>query len=149
MVAQEEWILEPIYIKNHDIYKMICQYFPSTGKVKELLRDDIPNIKLSRGYYININDVLIGIFATKYGPVLFRNNKQFLLKQYNYKMELESSFNSKIFKLIINDEKKFVVKYPKQKYVNFDVWTDEESVDLFLWLYKNQNKDDFHNFYIV
>ena len=149
MVTQKEWILEPIYIKNHDIYNMICEYLPSTGKGRELLRDDITNIKLSRGYYVNINDVLIGIFATKNGPVLFRNNEQFLLKQYNYKMELERNLNLRTFKLISNDKEKIVVKYSKQKYVNFDVWSDEESVDLFLWLYKNQNNDDFHNFYIV
>lgn len=148
MAIKEKRTVIPIYIENFDKHEFICEYHPSTGKYKERLRDEIGNNKLTIGYYVEVNDSVFGVYATTKGPVLFRNDNQVLLEQGKYHMNVFEKVNKRIFHLIIDGKENFEVEYEKPKYVNYDVWSDENMVDFFFWLsQKNQNK--FHEYYTV
>ncbi|MEL7636061.1 MULTISPECIES: hypothetical protein [Sporomusa] len=148
MVIKEKRTVSPIYIENFDKHEFICEYHPITGRYTERLRDEFSNNELATGYYVKVNDSVFGVFATSKGPVLFRNDSQFLLEQGKYHVNVIERLGKRIFCLAIDGKGIFETEYEKPKYVNYDAWSDEKVVDFFLWLsQKDQNK--FHDYYTI
>lgn len=148
MDTKEKWTVSPIYVENFDKHDFVCEYNPTTGRYNERLRDEISNKELTTGYYVKVNDLMFGVFATTKGPVLFKNDSQFLLEQGKYRMQVDKKLDKNIFCLTINEKQEFQVEYEKPKHINYDAWSDEEMVDFFLWLsQKNQKK--FHEYYTI
>jgi len=147
-IEEKRSIEEPIYIRNHDEYKFVCRYFINSGKTEEKLREEIGTVTFNKGYYVKNKGDIIGIFSSKNGPVIFKNNEQYLIEPGKTKMELSESMNgTSVFRLIINGLEVLTVTYEKSKFVNFDVWSDDEMVDFYLWLTNQQNEQKFYNFY--
>lgn len=149
MVSKEKRILEAVYIENFNVAGLVCEYQPSTGKYNEMSRNEHIDKQMNRGFYVNIDGTLIGVFESKCGPIFFRNNEQFSLKQGHYKMTwIEKTKERNHFSLEINGVQTFLIEYPKSKYIDFDCWSDEERVDFFLWLSKWQDEPKrFHEIF--
>lgn len=148
MAIEEKRTVEPIYIKNHDEYNFVCEYFPYLGKFEEKSRNEIGNVEFIKGYYVKNKNDIIGLFSSKTGPIIFRNSKQYLLKPGKCKMEISEQIDDiMIFRLVINGVEAFSVEYEKPKFVNFDPWSDEEMVDFYLWLTNGQSEENFYNFF--
>jgi hypothetical protein len=148
MVNKEERTISPIYIENFDKHEFVCEYDPDTGMHKERLRDEINDNELTTGYYVNINNSVFGVFATSKGPVVFRDDSQFLLEQGKYHMDVVDKMSKRIFQLTIDGTEEVEVEYEKPKYVNYDAWSDEELVDFFVWL-SQKNPKNFHEYYTI
>ncbi len=74
-----------IFIVHHDVYKFILEYQPGIGPTKQIKRIDLPReAKTDKGFYVEVNNVFIGIFASKEGPVFFYDKKDFFLSDRLY-----------------------------------------------------------------
>lgn len=146
MATSEKRSVEPLYIQMYPAKEWVCEYLPSKGSFNELKLSDTKVIT-SKGFYVKNEGTIIGLFASTEGPVIFKDDTQIPLELGKYNMELEEQGANRIFKLIVNGEEVFVIKYEKPRFANWDVWSDEETLDFFSWLYKNQNDDQFHRFY--
>lgn len=147
MVTQEKWFLRVIYLQNFESYKIICKYYEKTGKYKEIFKKNTYRDKIS-GVYVNVGEEIVGLYSSYDGPVFFRNEEKFILKDINYRIKvIDKTEKIKEFSLIIGEQKKISIEYYKQKYINYDPWSEEDDVDFFLWLEKKQKEKDFYDKY--
>ncbi|MCC7119600.1 MAG: hypothetical protein IT310_13830 [Anaerolineales bacterium] len=129
-----------IFIQHHDIHALILEYQPGVGPVDQVAREYIPmSAEIDRGFYVEVNEIFIGVFASKKGPVFFYDTREFFLADAKYKVKVERQAGEYIFTLKYNEKVCVNLKYPPVKYKNYDNWSDEDMVDFFLWLEKSLN----------
>lgn len=144
MVIKEKWTLEPIYIRNHDKYNVVCEYYPDTGDFREVELSKEIEGKLWRGSYYKVDENIYGVFASAKGPFFFENNKKYLINKYDYKIEVqESKLNYKTFMLSINNVEEIKIDYPVMPAI-VDPWADEEMIDFFFYMSKVYSRQGFY-----
>ncbi|MCX7569303.1 hypothetical protein OS242_04960 [Tumebacillus sp. DT12] len=145
MAIEEKRTVTPIYLRNHDIHAVVCEYHPDTGEYKEVERNTVAD-KLRRGSYCNVDGKLYGVFASDAGPIFFRNNKMYQLKQRDFKIEVQGiGTNSEFRKFVFssNNGVEISIDYPVGPPI-LDPWADEETVDFFVYLSKAYERDGFY-----
>ena len=121
-----------IYLRHHDIHKNILKYAPENGHSQELDRSELPREQeLARGFYVSIDDSMVGVYPSKDGPICFYNDQRFLLADDACQLVLVTGAEENQFILRWQDKERFCITYPKPKSVDFDPWSDEEMVDFF------------------
>lgn len=126
--------MEKIYIRNHDSYAVVLEYMPGSGPVCQVERDKLPaNIK-TNGFYVEVNGVFVGVFASKDGPLFFYNKNEYLLSDPGYTSEVHKKTDEHIFVLKYKNEVCLSIRYLPVKYKNYDNWSDEITLDFFLWI---------------
>ncbi len=124
-----------IYLENHDCFKLLLAYSPHSGSFEELERSMLPaDVALWRGYYVNIGECICGYYATTEGPIFFCNEKRYLLTEQKYTAEVEIGIGGNVFMLKYDGTPCVEIKYPSIKYKDYDNWSDDLTVDFFLWI---------------
>lgn len=141
--------LKPIYICNHDLHKSICEYDPNTGRYQEHLRASLPDLNLTRGYYVNVQDVLVGVYASPTGPVLFRNSVQYPMISGQCSCKVMEGKRMNVFIFAEQGETRFMVEYPRVLFIDFDPWSSEEMLELFHWITNRHHEQRFYDFYTL
>jgi len=147
-----ETSIRPIYIRNHDNAKMVCEINTETGGIIERLRTDMPEtVKYWRGFYKNIDIGVMGIFASSIGPILFINQNYYpLIKdEYNIEwMKKGGGLDKREFTFYYKDKEIYRIEYDEvQCFYTNPYEEDEEFRDFFLWVYDNKTNENFYNFY--
>lgn len=142
--------MNSIYLRNHDVHDFILAYSPERGQFEEKARAELgDDVSLSRGFYVNVKGVVIGVYASSRGPVLFHNNERFLLADEACRIELATGVDENQFILRWNGQEHLTIRYPRVKIKDFDVWSDEETVDFLLWLQQSVSQAQFFDYYTV
>ena len=131
-----------IFIRNHDLYAVVLEYQPGVGPVKVQERINLPpDVKTEKGFYVEVDSVFTGVFASKDGPVLFYGNEEYFLADKRFATEVKKTTEEYIFTLKHNDRTRVIIKYPPVKYKDYDNWSDETTLDFFLWLTDSLTND--------
>ncbi|NQX67320.1 hypothetical protein HQN90_14460 [Paenibacillus alba] len=134
-----------IYLKNFKVEKYMCEYSIDLGVFREIALSDTMDIHITRGYYSRVGNTYFGVFATINGPFLFINNSIHRFDS-NVKINLIVGKNENEVTFILGTTQ-FSMQYPREKFVNYDVWSDEEIVDFFQWIKIQSTSESFQNFY--
>jgi len=126
--------MDSIFIRNHDRYAMILEYQPGIGPVRQIERASLHPETDEKGFYVEMGGVFIGEFASERGPVFFYGKREYFLADIRYTAEVQKKTEEYIFLLKYDNEICVKVKYPPVKYKDYDNWSDEISLDFFLWL---------------
>lgn len=126
--------MDSIFIRNHDRYVVLLEYQPGTGPVRQVERSSVHQEIKTNGFYVEIGGVFIGVFASKDGPVFFHGEREYFLADIKYTAEVQKSPGEYTFLLKHDNRICVKVKYPPVKYKDYDNWSDEVSLDFFLWL---------------
>ena len=111
----------------------------SCHEIKALPPGEKPRKKAS---YVKHKDTFIGVFASTQGPVLFINQKLFFFTDQSWVVKLNKQANGNQFTLLQNGQKLFEADYHPPKPDPLDPWSDEESVDLFVWITAKRNDQE-------
>lgn len=138
-------------IRNMDDTSIVCVYDINNIMYKEIV-DENYKIKKDIGFYVNVNNDIVGVMESNRGPIFFINNQLYYLTECNYKFEQTNLNETKgNFKLIINEKVKEEIMYNKPVYIDYDQWSSEKDVDFFQWICQSQenvtSKDRFHKYY--
>lgn len=111
-------------------------------------RKDEVKVNKTEGAYINKANNLIGVYASKTGPVLIINDDQYVLKNGNWEFDAKRiTSEENVFTPTKDGVSVFELIYPTIEFVDYDPWSSEDDVDFFLWLSKSANRysyiDDF------
>lgn len=131
-----------IFIRNHDLYAVVLEYQPTSGPIRQLERNKLPDdLKTEKGFYIEVSGISTGVFASKDGPIFFYGNKEYFLADKRFTTEVQKTEEEYTFILKYNGEARVTIKYPPVKYKDYDNWSDEETLDFFLWLTDSLTKN--------
>ncbi|HMR99130.1 MAG TPA: hypothetical protein PKE62_07725 [Anaerolineales bacterium] len=131
-----------IFIRNHDLYNVVLEYQLGVGPIKVQKRINLPpDVKTEKGFYVEVDTVFIGVFASKDGPVFFHNNEEYSLTDKRFKADVQKRSDEYTFTLRQNNEARVIIKYPPVKYKDYDNWSDEITLDFFLWLTDSLSND--------
>lgn len=134
-----------IFIRNHDLHKYVCEYSQETGMCRELLREEMEaqNEQVTRGFYVRNEDLLIGVFASKEGPIFFCNESTFMLREPDWNMEVIQEQDDKLFRFHWAGEEVLSVVYKEPFGVGTHFGADDEFVDFYTWIAKRKQSDRF------
>lgn len=134
-----------IFIRNHDLHKYVCEYSQDAGTCRELLREEMEaqNERVTRGFYVRNGDLLIGVFASKEGPVFFCNERTFMLREPDWNMEVTQEQDDKRFRFHLAGEEVLSVVYKEPFGVGTHFGADDEFVDFYTWIAKRKQSDRF------
>ena len=143
--------MQPIYLGNDREYVKVLKYFPQNGEFEEILRADLPQeIALWRGYYLSLEKVVYGIYASEIGPIFFCQCERFPLSSKSCQIQFIDGKQEKCFVLFWEGIKKVEAKYSPIKYKDYDNWSsDEEFVDMFLRISRDLSRDLFWKYYTI
>lgn len=134
-----------------DDTRIVCVYDINNRMYKEIV-DENYNIKKDIGFYVKVNNNIVGVMESNRGPIFFINNQLYYLLECNYKFEQTNLNETKgNFKLIINEKVKEDITYNKPLYIDYDPWSSDKDVDFFQWICQSQenvtSKERFHKYY--
>lgn len=137
-----------IFLRNHDRHADVLRYDPATGAHAELPRAELAEgVTLARGFYVNVADEVVGVYASPEGPTAFKGATRYGLTP-AHEGTVESEGAQQRFTLWHAGEPLFSVHYPKPGGQVVDAWSDEEEMeDFFLWLASSLLTDNFHSYY--
>lgn len=126
----------------------IWEYYPPSGRCREIRLEGELCADESRGFYVCTGSALVGLYASEKGPVFFVDRRQYVLEPGHYRMEHIEREKTREFRLSISGNEVYSVEYDKPRWID-DSLNDEEICDFFLWLHKRQNNTGFHSFFTV
>ncbi len=114
------------------------------GGNKEFYRNKkrFPNFT---GFYFKDEKTFFALYPTEKGPMMYYNEIEYpLYKNLHINLAIEEPWRT--FSIIEYD---IYIKYRTSKYLGFDVWSEEEDVDLFYRIQKYYQDDDFYKKYTI
>ncbi|MBR4084282.1 MAG: hypothetical protein IKK33_08390 [Lachnospiraceae bacterium] len=125
-----------IELSNMEVYEF-CILDTLTGK-KSFSKDTVGND--FAGFYFYDSKEFFAIYSTKEGPMIYYKNKQYSinpdLHTYVKRMGEWREFDIREYGIHI--------RYKTSPYIGFDVWSEEEDVDLFCYLESKYKKEEFY-----
>ena len=92
------------------------------------------------GFYFKDKEIFFVIFASDKGPMMYYEGKEYPLKK-DLHISLSKTEKSREFRI---EEYNICIKYCKSPYIGFDVWSDEEDVDLFYQIEQSYKDDEYY-----
>ncbi|MEY8200177.1 MAG: hypothetical protein RPS99_00005 [Gammaproteobacteria bacterium] len=133
-----------MYLQNEAVFKTIAVYIKGDGVLKEISRDGVSKESIQRpGSYVKVNDKFFGAYGSKNGPVIFLEKQEFLLTDEKLKFEHLRGEKQHHFIATYDSEVVCDITYDHWEGIDFDCWSEEESIDFFLWLTQAQTNRDF------
>ena len=127
--------LANIEIAEHcylDIQKKYIEFIPGFG-----------NTRGFSGLYYRHEDLFFALLKTKQGPTMYYREALYLVKP-ELHIELVCEENSRVFRV---QEYSISISYPTSKYIDFDIWSTEDDVDLFAQIFHGYQTEDFYKRY--
>ena len=143
------------FVTNFDITARALLYDPHTGTYQELMQQQIPAVlRKGLGFYVNVVDTVVGVYATPNGPVCFHNQQRYPLVLGEWDATVTSADEYDItqgrntFTLVHEGQQAFTLFYDAPLHRYYDAWSaTDEDVDFFLWLKGSVSDQRFHSFY--
>lgn len=126
-----------VELSNIEIYEH-CMLNISTGE-KEYNKGK-KQIPYFTGLYFKDNDTFFALYPTENGPVMYYREKEYPLNK-NLHISLTKAENFREFCI---EEYNIRIKYRTSPYIGFDVWSDEEHVDLFYQIEQFYKDDEYY-----
>jgi hypothetical protein len=132
---------EIVEVKNVEIYEY-CLLNRKTGK-KEFL--DHSTEKGFKGSYFKDENNFFAIYPTNSGPMIYFDKREYPVSK-KLNMSLQKNGKNRKFNIL---DYKIEINYIESIYLNWDVWSEEEDVDLFYMIEQNYKKDSFYERFIL
>ena len=129
-----------IELSNIEIYEH-CMLDLATGE--KTYSKDKKKIPYFTGLYFKEDTIFFALYPTKNGPVMYYEKKEYPLKK-NLHINLIKKENLREFCI---EEYDIHIKYHTSKYIGFDVWSNEEDVDLFYQIEQSYKNDEYYKKY--
>ena len=126
-----------IELSNIEIYKH-CMLNRETGERE--YNNGKKQTPYFSGFYYEEDNLFFALFPTKNGPVMFYEGKEYILTK-DLHIRVIKNENEREFCI---DEYNIFIKYHTSQYIGFDVWSEEEDVDLFYQIEKMYKNDDYY-----
>jgi len=126
-----------IELSNIEIYEH-CILDIRTGK-KDFNKDK-KKFPYFTGLYFKDNNTFFAIYPTKSGPIMYYAGKEYSL---NKDLHIKLTKMGEWREFCIEDYD-IHIKYRTSKYIGFDVWSEEEDVDLFYQIEKYYKSDEYY-----
>ena len=126
-----------IGISNIEIYEF-CKLNLETGEKKFF--DDYSEFENFDGFYFKDRENFFVIFASEEGPKLYFKDNVYQLRK-NLHISLKEMDTVREFRI---EEYNICIKYRTSPYIGFDVWSDEEDVDLFYQIEHSYKNDEYY-----
>lgn len=118
-----------------------CKIDIETGK-KEFYKGYSPFPRIS-GLYFKDEKTFFALYPTEKGPMMYYEEVEYPLHK-NLHINLVVTEPWRTFSI---EEYGIYIRYRTSKYLGFDVWSEEEDVDLFYQIMKYYKDDEFYKKY--
>lgn len=136
-MAKEAIVLKgKIELKNIEI-REYCMLDSLTGE-KIFYKE--PKEKGFTGLYFNDKQNFFAIYPSKNGPIMYYMQKEYLLNK-NLHISLKKMGDWREFHI---EEYNINIKYRTSQYIGFDVWSEEEDVDLFYQIKQSYKHEEYY-----
>lgn len=138
-MAKETMIMNDtvIELSNIEIYEH-CILNLMTGE-KEYNKGK-KRIPCFTGLYFKNGDIFFALYPTKNGPLMYYEGKEYPL---NKDLHISLVKKEKTREFCI-EEYNICIRYHTSPYIGFDVWSDEEDVDLFYQIERSYKNDEYY-----
>lgn len=92
------------------------------------------------GLYFKDNNTFFALYPTENGPVMYYREKEYPLNK-TLHISLTKTENFREFCI---EEYNICIKYRISQYIGFDVWSNEEDVDLFYQIKQFYKDDEYY-----
>jgi len=126
-----------------DIFEY-CELDVPLKKVRMYPKDWKPEGEcVFEGLYYPFEDGIFAIFVTKNGPMMYYNESEYVLTP-DLSISVKKMGDNRHFSI---KEYGIEIDYPTSKYIDMDVWSTEEDVDLFVNIANNYQSKEFYEKY--
>lgn len=126
-----------IELSNIEIYEH-CMLNKRTGERK--YNKGKKQIPYFTGLYFKAENTFFALYPTENGPIMYYEGKEYPLKK-DLHICLTKTEKSREFRI---EEYNICIKYRTSPYIGFDVWSDEEDVDLFYQIEQSYKNDEYY-----
>lgn len=126
-----------IELSNTEIHEH-CMLNIRTGEKK--YNKGKKKIPYFTGLYFKDDDTFFALYPTENGPIMYYGGKEYPLKK-DLHIALTKTEKSRKFCI---EEYNICIKYTTSPYIGFDVWSDEEDVDLFYQIEQSYKNDEYY-----
>lgn len=92
------------------------------------------------GLYFKAENTFFALYPTENGPIMYYEGKEYPLKK-DLHICLTKTEKSREFRI---EEYNICIKYRTSPYIGFDVWSNEEDVDLFYQIEQSYKNDEYY-----
>ena len=100
----------------------------------------IPGLKSLTVFILKIEKIFFVIFASEEGPKLYFKDNVYQLRK-DLHISLKEMDTVREFRI---EEYNICIKYRTSPYIGFDVWSDQEDVDLFYQIEQSYKNDEYY-----
>ena len=129
-----------IELKNLEIWEY-CLLDIKTGK-KTFYKK--PTMEGFTGLYFKDENNFFAIFPSETGPIMYFREKMYPLKK-DLHISVKKMGDWREFRI---EEYDIYIKYRTSKYIGFDVWSNEEDVDLFYQIEQSYKNEEYYKDFI-
>lgn len=124
-------------LKNVEIGEY-CTLDVSTGRKDFYKKSKIQDFT---GLYYRDKYNFFGIYPSYLGPIMYYQGKEYQLFPYLH-ITVKKMGDWRIFNI---EEYNIHIRYRTSKYIGFDVWSQEEDVDLFYQIEQSYKKQEYYD----
>ena len=126
-----------IWISNIEIYEF-CKLDLETGE-KHFYKEYSKSTEF-RGFYFKDEGTFFALFKSDKGPKIYFEGNEYQLSK-DLHISLKKMGKQREFCI---EEYHICIKYRTSPYIGFDVWSDEEDVDLFYQIEQSYKNDEYY-----
>lgn len=126
-----------VELSNIEIHEH-CLLNIETGE-KKYNKDD-KKVPYFTGYYFRDKATFFALYSTEKGPMMYYEGKEYRLKK-ELHISLVKKERWREFRI---DEYDIHIVYQSSQYIGFDVWSEEEDVDLFFQIEQFYKDDEYY-----
>ena len=142
MVDRESGMHNRVELKNVVIFEF-CMLNTKTGKTE--FYKTKKKIKGFTGIYFKDDYTFFALYPAKNDPTIFFNGKEYSI---NRNLQITLAKQGKNRRFIIEDYG-IEIDYIESKYLDWDVWSDEISIDLFFMIEQRYKTEEFYEQYTL
>lgn len=132
--------MKEIYIRNKISKEKYLRYSYEFGPIEEVGVGSVLLNPRVKSCYVKFSKGFLGVVGSISGPFFFINEHIFYFSDLNWTVKVE---NKNVFYLFENGVEVFKEKYSSPPLDELDPWSDDESVDFFIWLEAKRNNEEF------
>lgn len=137
------------YIRNRNGESKALKYDPQSGPLLEVHLDGIKDKLRKKGCYVRHGDDFLGVIGTRNGPVLFVNDTIYPFSDSSWTPSIEKKGTFNQFLIKENGNEVLRLNYSPSEVDELDPWSDEQSVDFYLWVVNKKQDDEFFEMWTV
>ena len=126
-----------IELSNIEIYEHCILNLRTGEKEYNIGKKKIPHFT---GVYFKDENTFFALYPSEDGPMMYYQEKEYQLKK-DLHIFIKKMGDWREFSI---QEYEINIKYRTSKYIGFDVWSEEEDVDLFYQIEQSYKKEEYY-----